>query len=666
MDTNVDIEENQISFTTNHFSEYIIVDISTWKAAWEQESIKIRNKDSKFEIAFVIDDSGSMTSNDGENKRLEATKEFVKELEENDSYSVVKFVDSAEEVLGLTTDKSKLSDALKSFSSSGGTNIGSGLVKGLEVLKENNNNTKVIVLLTDGEDGVATDTKEKVIKEAKDRGITIFAIFLTSSENVASAVKNVDVQDISTSTGGYYYTIESSKMAEVFNRIHHISVGIDLDGEDSDGDGLPDDLELGGIKNQFGQIIYTNPYSDDTDRDGKSDKEEVGNLITDHYEMKSDPNTKTTLFNGKIKWDTYSDNFGPSLVADSSKVWDSKFNMYKNAFQFKNLDVNKNNGVCTGIAYVVEQTFNKDKLDMKIDNPKIIVREESFLIQKPDDVPASMEELKTFVEETKSDYLYIHRVMNASDLEEKNFKKEDHFYIVDTEEEFKAIFDMEQEELDEYLNKKVIIISNNFIGFNVESKEIENGLLRFYYPKGDKLKTGMNTEANCPEYTYDELKKDNDKELINMLYYYWREYNNEIFISQHNTEIDYDTPITEDGINELKRIFSIDNKVVSVIIPGHQIIGYALEEISNDVYKLYVYDSNFPIGVKENRFILIQKNPNTDKYEIGIDGYYKKDDNTGSGIDEIKEKNENGEEIKRKVFKLEIVQDGKILNYPEK
>ena len=144
MDTNVDIEENQISFTTNHFSEYIIVDISTWKAAWEQESIKIRNKDSKFEIAFVIDDSGSMTSNDGENKRLEATKEFVKELEENDSYSVVKFVDSAEEVLGLTTDKSKLSDALKSFSSSGGTNIGSGLEKGLEVLKENNNNTKVI------------------------------------------------------------------------------------------------------------------------------------------------------------------------------------------------------------------------------------------------------------------------------------------------------------------------------------------------------------------------------------------------------------------------------------------------------------------------------------------------------------------------------------------
>lgn len=38
-----------------------------------------------------------------------------------------------------------------------------------------------------------------------------------------------------------------------------------VDKTDSDGDGLYDILESGGIRTQNGKIIYTNPYSKDTD-----------------------------------------------------------------------------------------------------------------------------------------------------------------------------------------------------------------------------------------------------------------------------------------------------------------------------------------------------------------------------------------------------------------
>ena len=64
MESNVNTENSTIEFKTDHFSEYIVVDLETWEAAWNQRVIRIRNDADSFDISFVIDDSGSMTSND--------------------------------------------------------------------------------------------------------------------------------------------------------------------------------------------------------------------------------------------------------------------------------------------------------------------------------------------------------------------------------------------------------------------------------------------------------------------------------------------------------------------------------------------------------------------------------------------------------------------------
>ncbi|USZ67279.1 hypothetical protein NGM10_11115 [Halorussus salilacus] len=48
---------------------------------------------------------------------------------------------------------------------------------------------------------------------------------------------------------------------------------------DSDGDGLSNSLERMGIPIGNGERIYTDPYDADTDGDGLDDGEEVGGLV---------------------------------------------------------------------------------------------------------------------------------------------------------------------------------------------------------------------------------------------------------------------------------------------------------------------------------------------------------------------------------------------------
>lgn len=366
VDTDVDTENNTISFNTEHFSEYILVDLTTWKEAWNKRVVKVRNENSSFNIAFVIDDSGSMTSNDPEKLRLEATKEFINILEKKDGFSVVKFESSAKVVQELTNNKDVVESLDSTFKSSGGTNICSGVEEGIKSLESDNEKSKVIVLLTDGEDSGLKSKREELIKKALDNDIVIFTIFLNTGSNTNKG-KTEDIERLARGTGGEFYTINSSELVNIFQQISKVSVGVDGK-TDTDKDGIPDEIELGGMKNQCAQIIYTNPYEEDTDGDGISDKDEIGEQVEEngvqHYEMKSDPSIKK----GKIK---NRGEQGPSANADPSNVWDSGFKLNKNAFRFNNYQVNKNGGVCYGISYVTENAFNKNNIIQRSEKEKV-------------------------------------------------------------------------------------------------------------------------------------------------------------------------------------------------------------------------------------------------------------------------------------------------------
>lgn len=68
---------------------------------------------------------------------------------------------------------------------------------------------------------------------------------------------------------------------------------------DSDGDGLPNAMETGGIRNYKGEVVYTDPYDADTDGDGISDGEEVGYHLPEYQDggyhfLYSDPTSADT------------------------------------------------------------------------------------------------------------------------------------------------------------------------------------------------------------------------------------------------------------------------------------------------------------------------------------------------------------------------------------
>lgn len=64
-DSVIDTTNHTVTYTTTHFSTYMIVDRTTWYDAWRQ-NIDYRNSSfgdtekKNFDIAFVVDVSGSM------------------------------------------------------------------------------------------------------------------------------------------------------------------------------------------------------------------------------------------------------------------------------------------------------------------------------------------------------------------------------------------------------------------------------------------------------------------------------------------------------------------------------------------------------------------------------------------------------------------------------
>ena len=540
IESDIDTDKNTISFTTDHFSEYIIVNINEWETAWHKRVIKVRDESDKFEIAFVIDDSGSMKSNDPQDLRLEATKNFVEILEEKDKYSIIEFEDSANILQELTSEKEKVDEAIAKFESNGGTNIASGLEKGIEILDTNSDSSRVIVLLTDGEDSGLNSKREELIKKAKDKDIIIFTIFLNTGNNT-NQNNTVDIEKIAKDTYGEFYTISSEEVIDIFNKIRKVSVGTDAT-VDTDNDGIPDEIELGGIKNQFGQIVYTNPYTSDTDGDGITDDKEIGSQQTAedgtaYYPMISDP----TRVN-----ETTCEYYTTGANSEKYNVWDSGFKLNRDSFRFVNIDVNRNGGICLGLAHIIEGLYNKN-IEIETKETNEVPYERGSHLSVPYDV---------------------------------------------TGQKLNIIFD--------------------------------KALPYFYYPENDKLlkKSSFYTSATISEFN----NNSPDEELIKCLYDYWIKRNNKIMASGYNY---WEDKLDEDYLDTLKLLFSND-KIVTMSLytekGGHAVNAYALEQRSENEYRLYIYDCNHPYGtglIKKNCYITLRKTKDNDEYDVIYDSSLK-------------------------------------------
>lgn len=270
-DTVIDTEKHTVSYTTTHFSTYLVVDRQIWYDCW-RENLDYRSGSSgiaamsPYDIGFCVDVSGSM---DGDRiaKAKTALNTFIDAMLPQDNACLVSFESWATLQAAYGTPKESLRSSVSALSAWGGTDTNSGLSMTVSELTENGRGTasKIIVMICDGDVYYVQDT----VDAAKAAGIAVYTINVVSGDNSL-------LQKIADETGGqYYYAATTEDVVKQVETIRGTTVS-SVDITDSDGDGLYDVYESTGVKIQNGRFYQVDPENPDTDGDGVDDFQELG------------------------------------------------------------------------------------------------------------------------------------------------------------------------------------------------------------------------------------------------------------------------------------------------------------------------------------------------------------------------------------------------------
>ncbi len=184
------------------------------------------------DVVLVLDTSGSMSERGFGSSKIDAVKRVVNDFLgglRNDRVGIVIFSGEAI-VLGPPTldyaASQKLVAPIDTGTLAGGTAIGTGLATGINVLRDSEAKSKVVILLTDGENNSGDITPLDAANMAKlldVRVYTIGAISATTTPDPDVTPDSVDAQlmrKIAEDTGGHYYSVsDENSLAEVYREI---------------------------------------------------------------------------------------------------------------------------------------------------------------------------------------------------------------------------------------------------------------------------------------------------------------------------------------------------------------------------------------------------------------------------------------------------------------
>lgn len=296
-DQQVDRDAGTVTATLEHFSIYAIFSIPQWKETMTALGGSCRPGGGSgatvvADIAFVLDASGSMSWNDPNRLRQQASKNFVDALLPQDKGAVVSFASWASLLQGLTSDKGLLRAAIDRVGAGGGTNIGAGVQTGLDALAAETDPTvaKIMILLTDG---VGSYSSSLTARAGAER-VTIYTVGLGSDVDAGL------LQSIAAGTGGTYYPVRTAEdLPEVFREIERDTGD---DGRDTDEDGLSDCEEERGFTDlDTGTTFTSDPRVFDTDGDGLPDGAELTRrALTDLEQLLLGPLDSGDVLDGVI------------------------------------------------------------------------------------------------------------------------------------------------------------------------------------------------------------------------------------------------------------------------------------------------------------------------------------------------------------------------------
>lgn len=134
------------------------------------------------DIVLAVDVSTSMLARDLQPDRIEAAKQVAgafMSARHGDRIGIVAFAGEAFTLSPLTTDQGALQTLLGRLRSGvveDGTAIGNGIATSINRLRESNAKSKVVILLTDGENNRGEITPLTAAEIARDQGIRVYTI----------------------------------------------------------------------------------------------------------------------------------------------------------------------------------------------------------------------------------------------------------------------------------------------------------------------------------------------------------------------------------------------------------------------------------------------------------------------------------------------------------
>ena len=196
------------------------------------------------DIVLCLDISGSMLAQDFTPNRMEAAKNVASEFIDNrptDRIGLVIFSGEAFTMCPLTTDRNVLKSQLFQVHSGlleDGTAIGSGLATGVDRLRNSPSKSKVIILLTDGENNGGLIDPNTAKEIAKSVGVRVYTIGMGTEGYAPVPVQtpagvvmqrekvNIDeklLTQIATETGGRYYRAKDNEsLSNIYKEIDQL------------------------------------------------------------------------------------------------------------------------------------------------------------------------------------------------------------------------------------------------------------------------------------------------------------------------------------------------------------------------------------------------------------------------------------------------------------
>jgi Ca-activated chloride channel family protein len=215
----------------------IIVALARPQSSSSRQDVTIEGID----IITALDISGSMMAEDFKPNRLEAAKEVISEfidMRPNDRVGMVIFSGESFTQCPLTTDHTVIKNLIHDIKNGmieDGTAIGDGMATAVNRLKDSPAVSKVIILLTDGENNAGSIDPLSAADIAKTFGIRIYTIgigtigmapmpvetpFGRRYQDVPVRIDEPSLQQIAKITGGEYFRATGNKkLKEIYDAI---------------------------------------------------------------------------------------------------------------------------------------------------------------------------------------------------------------------------------------------------------------------------------------------------------------------------------------------------------------------------------------------------------------------------------------------------------------